>query len=181
MNNRKKLSFKVAFGGVTAALSLVLMIAAGVTSTLVYAIPMIAGALLMALVIEFGAGFSSLIYVAVSVISILILGNKEAAIMYVAFFGYYPILKSFLEKHLKGLFCWIIKYLIFNVAMIASYFVTTRIFMIPFDDGEEFGKFGLLILLFAGNVLFLLYDILLTRLVTVYLYKWRKYIKRVFK
>ncbi len=181
MNKRKLLSFKVALGGVVAALSLLFMILAGVTSTLVYAIPMITGALLMMLVVEFGQGFASLIYVAVSVLSLLLLGNKEAAIMYVGFFGYYPIIKSVLEKHLKGFICWIVKYLIFNVAMVASYFVTTKIFMISFEDIESFGKFALPLLLLSGNVLFVMYDIVLTRLVTIYLYRWRKYIKRVFK
>lgn len=181
MNKRKLLSFKVALGGVIAALSLLLMILAGVTSTLVYAIPMITGALLMMLVVEFGQGFAVLIYIAVSIISLLILGNKEAAIMYVAFFGYYPILKSILEKRLKGFICWIVKYLIFNVAMAVSYYIVTKIFMISFDDIESFGKFALPLLLLAGNVLFAMYDVVLTRLVSIYLYRWRKYIKRVFK
>ena len=181
MNKRKILSVKVALGGVIAALSLLLMILAGVTSTLVYAIPMITGALLMMLVVEFGQGFASLIYVAVSILSLLILGNKEAAIMYIAFFGYYPILKSVLEKHIKGFICWIVKYLIFNVAMIASYFIVTKIFLISFEDIESFGKYALPLLLLAGNVLFVMYDIVLTRLVSIYLYRWRKFVKRVFK
>ena len=136
MNKRKILSVKVALGGVIAAFSLLLMILAGVTSTLVYAIPMTTGALLMMLVVEFGQGFAALIYVAVSILSLLLLGNKEAAIMYIAFFGYYPILKSILEKHIKGFICWIVKYLIFNVAMIASYFIVTKIFIISFEDIE---------------------------------------------
>jgi hypothetical protein len=181
MNKRKFLSFKVALGGVAAALSLLLMILAGVTSTLVYAIPMITGALLMMLVVEFGQGFASLIYIAVSIISLLILGNKEAAIMYIGFFGYYPIFKSILEKHLKGFVCWIVKYLIFNVAMVASYFIVTKIFMISFEDVESFGKFALPLLLLAGNVLFVMYDVVLTRLVSIYLYRWRKFVKRMFK
>lgn len=181
MNKRKQISFKVALGGVTAALSVLLMIAAGLTSTLVYAIPMLTGALLMVLVIELGSGFATAVYVAVSVISLLILGNKEAAVMYVAFFGYYPIIKSFLEKHLKSVLCWIIKYIIFNVAMVASYFAVTKIFMISFEDVEAFGKWALPLLLLAGNVVFAMYDVLLTRLVTIYFYRWQKYIKRVFK
>lgn len=181
MNDRKLLSFKVALGGVIAALSLLLMIMAGVTSTLVYAIPMITGALLMMLVVEFGHSFAVLIYIAVSIISLLILGNKEAAVMYVGFFGYYPIIKSLLEKHIKGFCCWIIKYLIFNTAMVGSYFVVTKLFMISFEDLESFGKLALPLLLLAGNVLFAMYDVVLTRLVSIYLYRWRKYIKRVFK
>ena len=142
---------------------------------------MITGALLMMLVVEFGQGFASLIYVAVSIISLLILGNKEAAIMYIVFFGYYPILKSILEKYIKGFVCWVVKYLIFNVAMILSYFIVTRIFMISFDDIESFGEFALPLLLLAGNVLFVMYDVVLTRLVSIYLYRWRKHIKRVFR
>ncbi len=181
MNNRKEFSFKVALGGVIAALSLLLMLVAGVTTSLVYAIPMITGAFLMVLVIEFGAGFAGLEYLAISIISMLLLGNKEAAIMYVAFFGYYPIIKSFIEKHSKKFIGWIIKYAIFNVSMIVAYFVVSKIFMITFDDLEGFGKFAMPVLLFVGNILFVLYDIMLTRLVTIYLYRWQKYIKRVFK
>ncbi len=181
MNNRKKLSFKVALGGVIAALSLLLMLVAGVTTSLVYAIPMITGAFLMVLVIEFGAGFAGLEYLAISIISMLLLGNKEAAIMYVAFFGYYPIIKSFIEKYMGKILSWIVKYVIFNVSMVVAYFVVSKIFMITFDDMEMFGKYALLILLLAGNILFVVYDIMLTRLVTIYVYRWQKYIKRVFK
>ena len=181
MNNRKKLSFKVALGGVVAALSLLLMLFAGVTTSLVYAIPMITGAFLMMLVIEFGAGFAGLEYLAISIISMLLLGNKEAAIMYVAFFGYYPIVKSFIEKSMGKILSWVVKYIIFNVSMILAYFVVSKIFMITFDDMEVFGKYAMLILLIAGNVLFVIYDIMLTRLVTLYIYRWQKFIKRMFK
>lgn len=181
MKNRKLLSFKVALGGVIAALSLLLMLVAGVTTSLVYAIPMITGAFLMVLVIEFGSGFAWLEYLAISIISMLLLGNKEAAIMYVAFFGYYPIIKSFIEKHTRKVLGWVVKYAIFNVSMVVSYFVVSKIFMITFDDLDGFGKYAMPGLLLAGNVLFVLYDIMLTRLVTIYIYRWQKYIKRVFK
>lgn len=181
MNKRKQITFKVALGGVTAALSILIMMLAGVTSTLVYAIPMLVGALLIVLVIETGKGFATAVYVAVSVVSLLILGNKEPAVMYVAFFGYYPIIKSLLEKHLKSFLCWIIKIIIFNVAMVVAYLSVTKIFMISFEDVEAFGKWALPLLLLAGNVVFVMYDVLLTRLVSIYFYRWQKYLKRVFK
>ncbi len=181
MNKRKQISFKVALGGVTAALSILFMLLAGVTSTLVYAIPMFVGALLIVLVIETGKGFATAVYLAVSVVSLLVLGNKEAAVMYVAFFGYYPIVKSILENKIKPVLCWIIKYLIFNTAMVVAYLCVTKIFMISFEDMEAFGKWALPLLLLAGNVVFAMYDVLLTRLVTIYFYRWQKYLKRVFK
>ena len=181
MNKRKQLTFKVALGGVVSALSLVLMIISGVAISLEYAIPMITGALLMVLVVEFSKGFAWIIYIVVSILSLLLLGNKEPAVMYLMFFGYYPIIKSVLEQHLKKISCWIVKYLIFNISMIASYFVVTKIFMISFDDIKEFGRFALPVLLLAGNILFIMYDVLLTRLVSIYIYRWQKHIKRVFK
>ena len=53
--------------------------------------------------------------------------------------------------------------------------------MISFDDIDFLGKWALLGLLFVGNIVFALYDVALTRLVTAYLIRWQKYIKRVFK
>ena len=181
MNKRNSLASKVALGGVATALSIVFMMIAGVTSTLVYAIPMFVGALLIVLVIETGKGFATAVYVAVSILSLLILGNKEAAIMYVAFFGYYPILKGIIEKHFKSFLCWVIKYIVFNTAMVVAYFAITKIFMISFEDVESFGNFALPLLLLAGNIVFAMYDVLLTRLITIYFYRWQKYLKRVFK
>lgn len=181
MNKRKNLASKVALGGVATALSMVLMLIAGVTSTLVYAIPMFVGMLLIVLVIETGKGLATAVYIAVSILSLLILGNKEAAIMYVAFFGYYPILKGIIERYSKTVLSWIIKYMVFNIAMVGAYFIITKIFMISFEDIASFGKWALPLLLFAGNVVFAMYDVLLTRLITIYFYRWQKYFKRVFK
>lgn len=181
MRDNKFRSFKVAFGGIIAALSIVLMFSTGLIPTLTYAIPAIAGALLMTIVIEISPVFAGAIYIAVSILSLLIVADKEAAVMYAAFFGYYPIIKSFIEKHTNKTLSWIIKYFLFNIAMISSYFVVAKIFMITFDDIDFLGKFALPILLLAGNIVFALYDIALTRLVTAYLIGWRKYVKRVFK
>ena len=177
----KTKSIKIALGGVIAALSVVLMMTSGVVSSLGYAVPMIAGLLLMVLVMEFGTRFTFLVYIAVSIISMFVLGNKESAILYISFFGYYPIIKSIFEKKLKNILCWVCKYIVFNIAMCVFYLITSKIFMISYDDVEFLGKYSLLLLLAAGNILFLMYDILLTRLITIYIFKWRKKIKRMFK
>lgn len=181
MRKNKERSFKAAFGGIIAALSVVFMFSTGIIPTLTYAIPAICGALLMAVVIELNAKFASLVYVAVSFLSLLVVADKEAAVMYAAFFGYYPIIKSFIERKTGRTISWIIKYLIFNASMVISYFIVSKIFMITFEDLDVFGKFAMPLLLGLGNIVFAIYDIALTRLVTAYLSSWRKYVKRVFK
>ena len=174
-------SFKVALGGVISALSIVLMFMTGVIATLTYAIPAIAGALLILIVIEISPKFATSVYIAVSILSLLVVADKEAAVMYAMFFGYYPILKGIIEKKLNGVLEWIVKYVIFNISVISAYFVVSKIFMITFEDVDFLGKFALPILLVVCNIVFALYDIALTRLLSSYIYNWRKYIKRVFK
>lgn len=181
MNKKKFNSFKVALGGVISALSIVLMFMTGVIATLTYAIPAIAGALLILIVIEISPKFATSVYIAVSILSLLVVADKEAAVMYAMFFGYYPILKGIIEKKLNGVSEWIVKYVIFNIAVISAYFVVSKIFMITFEDVDFLGKFALPILLVVCNIVFALYDIALTRLLSSYIYNWRKYIKRVFK
>ena len=181
MNKKKFNSFKVALGGVISALSIVLMFLTGVIATLTYAIPAIAGAFLILIVIEISPKFATSVYVAVSILSLLVVADKEAAVMYAMFFGYYPILKGFIERKLNDIYAWVVKYVVFNIAVISAYFVVSKLFMISFDDIDFLGKFALPLLLLICNIVFALYDIALTRLLSSYIYNWRKYIKRVFK
>ena len=181
MNNKNFNSFKVALGGIISAISIVLMFSTGFFSTLTYAIPAICGALLILIVIEISPKFACAVYVAVSVLSLLIVADKEAAVMYAMFFGYYPIIKGFIERKLNGIYSWLVKYAIFNIAVISAYLVVSKIFMISFDDTEFLGKFAIPLLFLICNIVFAVYDIALTRLLSAYIYNWRKYIKRVFK
>lgn len=181
MNSRKDKNFKIAFGGVTSTLSLTIMFLTGLIPTLTYAMPAISGALLMMLVIEINPKFASAVYISVSILSFLVVADKEAAVMYALFFGYYPIIKGFIEKNTKTVLSWIIKYIIFNIAIIGSYFIVTRLLDIGFDDMGLFGKYALPALLALANIVFSIYDVALTRLVSMYLYSWQKYVKRMFK
>ena len=181
MNKKKFNAFKVALGGVVSALSVVLMFSTGLIPTLTYAIPAMAGMLLIVISIEISPKFATVVYVAVSMLSLLVVADKEAAVMYAAFFGYYPIIKGFIEKKLSGVVEWIVKYVIFNIAVISAYFVVSKIFMISYEDLGSLGKYAMPVFLVICNIVFALYDIALTRLLSAYIYNWRKYIKRMFK
>lgn len=176
-----KQSSKTALGGIVSALSVVLMLMTAVIPFMSYALPLMAGALLILMVIEINKSWAFIVYVAVSLLAVFVVPDKEAAVFYVAFFGYYPIIKSTLEKHLPRVLEWVVKFFIFNAAVIAAYFFTVKVLGIPFDDMGEWGKYGVFALLAVANVTFLVYDIMLTKLVTLYLYKFRKSFKKIFK
>lgn len=177
-----KSSAKTALGGMISALSLTIMLMTAVIPYLTYALPAASGALLVLMVIEINKKWAFCAFAAISILSFLILPDKEAAMMYVAFFGYYPILKPVLESKISNnKLCWIVKAIVFNIAVVLAYLVIVNILGIPLEEMEELGKFAIPVLLGMANVMFVLYDICITRLVTLYLLKWQKKFKKLFK
>ena len=146
-----------------------------------YALPLLAGALLILMVIEINKRWAFIVYVAVSLLAVFIVPDKEAVTFYIAFFGYYPIIKSPVENYLPRVAEWIVKLLIFNASVVAGYLFSTHVLGIPFDDMGEFGKYGMFAVLALANAVFLSYDIMLTKFITLYLKKFRKSFRRIFK
>lgn len=164
----RKNTARMALCGVLCGLSVVIMSFSALFPSMSYAIPMVAGALLLVPSIEFGTGTALTCYAAVSIIALLILPEKEAALMYAFVFGIYPIIKKYFERIPKRLLEYLAKFAYFNIAAVAAVGIATFVLGIPLDDGS-LGKWMIPALLAAGNVAFLLYDYTLTLAVTLYL------------
>ncbi len=177
-----KQNAKTAVGGITASLSLVFLFLLSVFPSATLAAPAVASILTVFAVLELSKKWAFGVYSAVSILSLLIIPSKEAAILYVAFFGYYPILKAFLESKIqKKWLDIIIKTVFFVIVMIISYAVMMRFFGIEFDEVEEYGMKAVPILAGIGAVAFIGYDYCLTLFVSEYLRRWQKLFKRLFK
>lgn len=87
-----KKSMKIALCGAVAALTVVLMLFEGLVSVASIAIPAVAGCLLIPIVAEAGLGYAFGAYGAAAVLVLLLAPDREAALIYVLFFGYYPAL-----------------------------------------------------------------------------------------
>lgn len=163
---------KLILSSIVAALSLFLMIIAGIIPIGTYAIPVVASLLYIVLVKEIGYGWAVMAYAVTSIMSLILCADKETAINFILFFGYYPILKMQLEKiHLLALKI-IIKLTIFNAAMIAVFYIATFILMIPASAYTVFGLYIPWIILAVGNVVFIIYDYALTGLTKQYDRYW---------
>ena len=112
MASRK--SYSTALGGIVASLAIVLMFFTGVFPFATYALPALAGLLMVVIVIDFDYKWALSVYAVVSILALLITPDREAAIMFIAFFGYYPTLKSIFEKLKSRVLEWILKFLVFN-------------------------------------------------------------------
>lgn len=176
----KKNSYRIALGGVVSSLCLLCMFLTGVFPLLMYALPAIAGVLMIVIVIDVGKRWAYVTYAAVSLLSLLICPDKEAAVMFIAFFGFYPIFKSTLEKIKPIALEYLLKFAFFNVAVVAAYWVVINVFGIGdiIDEMGDYGEYGLYILLGIANVTFIVYDIALTRLISSYINWFRPKVLR---
>ena len=169
----KKDSFRVAFCGLVSALSLVIMLMTSLIHVGTYSFPVLAGVLLVAVVIEFGWKWALAAFAAVSLLSAFLAGDKEAVVYFTAFFGFYPIIKSCIERLRSRAVQYIIKYAVFNVCIIAAFFVCKLILMIPDSEFTIGGFYIPWVFLIAGEIVFPLYDAFVTILVTNYIIRVR--------
>ena len=161
-------STAVALCGVIAALCIVLMLLSGLIQIASVAIPALCGILLIVIVLELSGKWALCVYFAVSVVSLLLVADKEAAVLFAAFFGYYPILKAKLDPIRPKALSFIIKLLVFNAAMILEYFAATRLLGVAAEEYELFGVSIPLLLLALANIVFIVYDYALFGLVVLY-------------
>ena len=166
-------STQVAIGGVSAALCLILMFCTGLVPFATYALPALAGVVLIAVVAEMGWRTAMVVYVAVALLSIAIVPDREAALLFIFFFGYYPIIKGLIEQLPFKPLQLLIKFLLFNIAIVFSYLIIIYVLGIPdiLESFGDFGKYSALVLLAMGNVVFAVYDFALTNIVIVY-HQW---------
>lgn len=117
-------------------------------------------------------------FVASSLLSFLVVADKEAVAMFVLFFGYYPILKAYFEQFSRRFLTWLAKYLLFNVAMIVEFILSIHLLGVPEESFTVFGVYLPWVFLLIGNVAFLLYDYCLSCLVVVYCQRMHKNVQR---
>ncbi len=150
------------------ALAVVLMISTSVISIATYAFPCFAGILLVAVVIEFGEKWAIGAYAAVSLLSIFLAGDKEAVVYFIAFLGFYPTVKSFIERLRSKAVQYILKFSLFTVCITGAFLACKFILAVPDEEFTVLGFYVPWLFLAAGEAVFWLYDKCVTVLVVRY-------------
>ena len=175
----KNNGYKVALGGVVASLCLMLMLCTAVFPVLNMAVPLYMGAMIVVVAVEIDDKWAFVTYSAVSLLSFFITPDKEAVLMFVMLFGYYPILRRVIERNIR-LFParLVVKTAVFNAAAVAVYYLIIAISGMSIydflDDFSFLGKNLLLKILIIMNVIFIMYDRTLDLLESSYVNWFRK-------
>jgi len=149
-------AYPVALGGMLAAAAVVLMCIGTIIPVATYAAPVLCMMVCQMVVKICGSRIAWAWSGTVSILSLLLSPDKEAAAVFV-FLGYYPILKPWLDRQrLK----WLWKGLLFNSSILVMYAILIHLLGMADIAGEfaEAGTVMTVVMLLLGNVTFFLLD-----------------------
>ncbi len=168
-------SRKIALCGVLCGLAVVVLLLGGLFSLAVYCAPLLAMAALLPVLEEYGPGSAGAAYGAVAILALLLVPDRETALVYV-FFGWYPILRpriAALPSLPARLVC---RLGVCGLSMFFLYGVTIRLLGLTAVTEELGGGWLTAAPAVMGCAVFLLLDLALGRLTVL----WRRKLRRRF-
>ena len=171
---KRKSSFdkRIVISGVLVALSVIILYVGSMFQTLDLTMSAIVSLLVVVIVIEMGYKYAWFTYLATAILSVLLLPQKSPAIFYACFMGFYPIIKSHVERSNSAVVRWTIKLVAGNIALVAMFWLISLFLPDEFEGGWML--VGTYIL---GIAAFVMYDVALTKLISLYFARIRDRIK----
>ena len=167
---RKNQTRALAVSAMTAALCVLFLFLGNLTQIADVSFAALSTLLIWFLYLEYGKGFALGAYLTASLLSLLLLPNKSAALLFAGFFGWYPLLKLSFER-LPGVFAFLCKFLAVNAVC-----VTLSLLFGGILGLGGYSPLLLLLLLALYDLAFVLFDIAMGKFVYFYVEKLRKHL-----
>ena len=166
---------RTALCGLLAALSVVFLMMGSLIPAALYACPILAMLALLPVREEFGRSTALTAYAAVSILAVLLVPDKELALLFV-FFGWYPPVQPLLDRIRPRILQAAVKLILANAAAVLLYSLLMWVFHLESVTEELKGITGamLAVLLFCANILFVLTDIVFHRIAFLWNHRRRK-------
>lgn len=174
-----KSSKEIAYSGIASALSVVMLFLGSIIWVLGYTMPLVASLIMIVLLDSVSKRSALLTFVSTFVISFILLNDKECVLLYVLFFGYYPLIRDKINDIKPKFLSYLLKFITFNAAMALVQVLCVYVFGIPFDD--MLGKWGIVVFIICLNLVFVVFDKLYTLLLRLYRIKLKKKVEKYIK
>ena len=145
-------SRRLAVCAMSAAVGVVLMLLGSFMGLGMYMAPIFVGWCLIPIGRRYGVRYQAMLWIVIGLLSLLFVGDMEQNLMFIGFFGWYPIIRSKLQK-LPRVPRLCLKLLLFNVVIVALEAIVLA-FLVP----EVLEAWLAVLLLAVGNMTFLVYD-----------------------
>ena len=167
-----KQSKRLAFCGMTTALAIVVQVLGGWLGLGTYICPMLAGLLLLPIGREWGGRWQLAVWLAVGLLDLVLVSDLEESLMFLCFFGWYPLAYVGLNK-LPKLWRWPVKLALFNAVVIP---LEALLMLVIAPESVQPTLVAALLVL--GNLVFICYDRLLPRMTELYERRLRPILKK---
>lgn len=169
----------IAYSGVATALSVVMLFLGSIFWVLGYTMPLVASLVMIILLDSISQKSALLTFISTSIISFILLNDKECVLLYILFFGYYPLIRDKINDIKPKFLSYLLKFITFNAAMVLTQVLCVYVFGIPFDD--MLGKWGIVLFVLCLNLVFVVFDKLYTLLLRLYRIKLKKKVEKYIK
>lgn len=169
----------IAYSGVATALSVVMLFLGSIFWVLGYTMPLVASLVMIILLDSISQKSALLTFISTSIISFILLNDKECVLLYILFFGYYPLIRDKINDIKSKFLSYLLKFITFNAAMVLTQVLCVYVFGIPFDD--MLGKWGIVLFVLCLNLVFVVFDKLYTLLLKLYRIKLKKKVEKYIK
>ncbi len=164
---------KVAFGGILLALSALTLVLASILPTSKLALYALSTFYVAVFIIEFGIKSGWVFYIASALLGFVTMRGFSAPFLYAAFFGIYGVIKFYIEKLNNILLEYILKIIFYNIILFAAItFISNYIMGLVKVD------FPWWIVIVASEIVFIIYDYVLSMLLQYYKDKLRRFLKK---
>ena len=166
-----KSSRRVALSGVFTALCVTVLFLGSAVTVLDLSSAAVASFVILVALTELGPGYALGVYAAASVLTAVLLPNKEPAVYFILFSGFYPVLKVPLNKIKPKALSYAARFAVFDICAVAAGLVLIYVLNIPAES-----KWDAALFIIAANIAFAVYDLALERTTLFYLNTLRKHI-----
>ncbi len=161
---KRNKTFKIALGGLCLALAVIFMFGASFVPGIDMTLFAIASLFTVVMIIETGVGGGLLLYAGACLLGLILVPAKLALIPYIFFFGYYGVVKYFIEKSKSGVVQISLKLILFVALMCFGILG----FKSVLASSVNLPDFPSTVLILGGTLILLVYDYLLTFLINFY-------------
>ena len=145
----------IAAGAMMSALCVVIMLLGAVVDLGTYAAALLAGVALMPYGQKYGRKYQLMAFAVSAALSFMLVPNIEQNLMFLGFYGWYPILWPSLQKLPKS-FGYLAKFVVFNV-----FFISIELLVMLVLVPEVMGSTLFIVFILTANVTFFAYDYML--------------------
>ena len=132
-------------------------------------------------VLELGNGYGTMVYLAVSLLSLILLPNKSPSLLFALLFGYVPIIKFWFDRRL-GRLAILPKLVVFNLFFAVLMIFAAELTGFTVENAWSIAPWVIYVAYFVlANAVYIVCDLLYTRLSNLYFLRFRDKIRKYLK